>query len=198
MSVKSYNTSRDFSTLPQVQKQLRESNGFPAARAAAHTTATLAAPALPGLASAGIEHTCVLTPTAGSLPRPVRPPLCPWQIHPEYDTGEGHVLLSWESPILPSQVGLGSDMSLSCLSPMLVHCPEQLWSISRLCLSPPMPWWPGQALSPTRSLLTPANTMAQLQLQPLSCHHHHQGSTVITTRAVITNMPLDHGWAQSS
>lgn len=34
-------------------------------------------------------------------------PLCPWQMHPEYDTGEGDVLPSWESPVLPSQDWVG-------------------------------------------------------------------------------------------
>lgn len=124
MSVKSHNTSRDFSTLPQVQMQLRESNG--SARAAAPTTATLATPALPGLASAGTDHTCVLTPTQGHLQGLLNlgTPFCPWQMHPVYDTGEGHVPQSWESPVLPSQAGLGSDMNLSCSSPVLVPLPR--------------------------------------------------------------------------
>lgn len=86
----------------------------------------LATSALPGLASAGTDHTCVLTPTQGHLQGLLNlgTPFCPWRMHPVYDTGEGHVPQSWESPVLPSQAGLGSDMNLSCSSPVLVPLPR--------------------------------------------------------------------------
>lgn len=109
-------------------------------------------------------------------------------MHPEFDTEEGHVLPSWESPIFPFQAGLDSDMSLPCSSPMLVPLPRAALEHQQALAEPSL--YPGgldrHCHPPEAFSLLQTPCFSHGSLQPLSCHHH-QGSTTITNMS----LPMD-------